>query len=302
MRILVLGAGATGGYFGGRLAGAGRDVTFLVRPQRAAVLAERGLRINGPEGTLTVAPRLITEVDGAYDVVLLAVKSYGLDAALAGIGPAIGPRTVVIPLLNGVRHLDTLVAAFGPERAWGGVCMIHATLDEWGDVVRMTGLHRLAYGPLDGGPDDRLDAVTAALSGAGFDSRASRDIVAELWEKWVLLATMGSATTLMRGSIGAINASPGGPEFLHALMAEVIAVATAAGHAPRERAVGMVQGAISTTEPTTSSLYRDLIAGLPIEADSIVGDMVAEAAKHAVGVPLLAAAYTALSVHTASRA
>ncbi|WP_328460319.1 ketopantoate reductase family protein [Actinoplanes sp. NBC_00393] len=296
MRILVVGAGATGGYFGGRLLQAGRDVTFLVRPARAALLAERGLRIKG-EAVLQPS----TAVSGTYDLVLLAVKSYSLESALADVAPAVGPRSVVIPLLNGMRHVDAMVGAFGAERAWGGVCMIHATLDDAGDVIQMTGLHRIAYGPLDGGPDDRLEGVTAALTGAGFDSRPSTAIVQEMWEKWVLLATLGSATTLLRASMGAINAAPGGAAFGQALAAEAVAVATAAGHAPRAKALAMLEGAISTTEPTTSSMYRDLVQGLPVEADAIVGDMVAEAAKHGVAVPLLSAAYTGLAIYSDSR-
>src|SRR5689334_12024918 len=129
MRTLVVGAGATGGYFGGRLAQAGRDVTFLVRPGRAARLAERGLRIRSPDGETELRPRTVTAADGHYDLVLVAVKSYALETALTDLTPAVGPRTVVIPLLNGIRHIESLVRRFGADRAWGGVCMIHAMLD-----------------------------------------------------------------------------------------------------------------------------------------------------------------------------
>ena len=300
MRILVVGAGATGGYFGGRLAQAGRDVTFLVRAGRAAQLAGRGLRIKSPDGETVLTPRVITGVDGPYDLILVAVKSYSLHQALSDLAPAVGRETVVVPLLNGMRHIGELVQRFGADRAWGGVCMIHGTLDEDGDVVRMSGLHRLAYGPLDGGDDARLPAVTEALSGAGFDSRATTTIVQELWDKWVLLATLGAATTLLRGSIGAINRAPGGAEFLHAVAAEAGAVAEAAGHPIRGKAAAMLEAAIVTTEPATSSMYRDLIQGFPVEGDAIVGDMVAEAARHQVAVPLLSAAHTGLSVYSAN--
>ncbi|MFC7533698.1 ketopantoate reductase family protein [Actinoplanes sp. GCM10030250] len=303
MRTLVVGAGATGGYFGGRLIQAGRDVTFLVRPGRAAALADRGLRIKGPGEETVLTPRTVTAgtIDGPYDLVLLAVKSYSLEPALADLAPAAGTRTVIVPLLNGMRHVEAMVGAFGPERAWGGVCMIHATVDADGDIVQMTGLHRMVFGPLEGAADDRLEAVTATLTGAGFDCRASAAIVHEMWEKWVLLATMGAATTLMRASVGAINAAPGGAAFGQALAAEAVAVATAAGWAPRAKALAMLESAISTTEPTTSSMYRDLIQGLPVEADAIVGDMVTEAARHGVAAPLLSAAYTGLSIYSATR-
>lgn len=300
MRILVVGAGATGGYFGGRLAQAGRDVTFLVRAGRAAHLAQRGLRIKSPDGETVLRPRLITAADGHYDVILVAVKSYSLENALTGVIPAAGPRTVVIPLLNGIRHIESLVRRFGADRAWGGVCMIHATLDEDGDVAQMSGLHRLSFGPLDGGDDERLPAVTEALSGAGFDSRASPAIVGEMWDKWVLLATLGAATTLLRGPIGAINKAPGGREFLHALAVETSSVAAAAGYPIRGKAAAMLEATIATTEPVTSSMYRDLIQGLPVESDAIVADMVLEAAKHQVSVPLLSAARTGLAVYSAT--
>lgn len=301
MRVLVAGAGATGGFFGGRLAQAGRDVTFLVRQGRAATLTGRGLRIKAPGGETRLTPQLIKTVDGTYDLVLIAVKSYALAGVLPALTAAIGPGTVVVPLLNGMRHVDTLTGAFGAEHVWGGLCMIHGTLDEHGDVVQMTGLARLAFGPLDGGPDARLDAVAATLGDAGFDSRASRHIVPEMWEKWVFLATLGAATTLMRGSIGAVNAAPGGREFLRALAGEVVAVATAAGFPPRPQARELLDATIGTAEPTTSSMYRDLVAGLPVEAETIVGDLVVEAGRHGVPVPLLSAARAALAVYTDAR-
>ena len=303
MRILFVGAGATGGYFGGMLAAAGRDVTFLVRPARARALTGRGLRIKAPEGTTTVQPRVITadDVDGPYDVVLIAVKSYGLEQAMLDLAPAVGPRTVVVPLLNGMRHVDELVGAFGPERAWGGVCMIHATLDEEGDVVRMTGLHRLGFGPLAGADDDRLAAVTEALSGAGFDGFASPTIVQDMWEKWVLLACLGGATTLMRAGVGDINRAPGGIAFGARIAAEALAIAAAAGHPSRPGAISVMQSALATDQPTTSSMYRDMMAGRPVEADAILGDFVAEADKHDVPVPTLAAAYTNLAIYAARR-
>ncbi|MET0423884.1 MAG: ketopantoate reductase family protein [Actinoplanes sp.] len=301
MRTLFVGAGATGGYFGGRLASAGQDVTFLVRPGRAEVLRRRGLQIHGPDGSTTVQPRLITAVDGHYDLVVLAVKSYGLEQAMLDLAPAVGPDTIVVPLLNGMRHVDELVGAFGPERAWGGVCMIQATLDEQGDVSQLTGLHRIGYGPLDGAEDPRLPSVTEALSGPEFDSHPSRTIVQDMWEKWVFLASLGAATTLMRASIGEINATPGGPDLGARIAAEALAIASAAGHQPRVGAVALLQSGLESSEPTTSSMYRDMAAGLPVEADAIIGDLVAEAGKHEVPVPMLTAAYTNLTIYSARR-
>ena len=338
MRILFVGAGATGGYFGGLLAAAGKDVTFLVRPARAEALAARGLRIITPDGTTTTHPTLITadKLDAPYDLIILAVKAYALNQAMTDLAPAVGPATVIVPLLNGMRHLDLLVSRFGPEHVYGGVCMIAATITADGDIQRMTGLHRLGYGPLtesesvlasgsegasvsvdavqrapdavadalsrsglDGG---RSAAVADALSGAGFDSAPSGDIVQDMWEKWVFLATLGAATTLMRGPVSDILAAPGGPAFARALTDEAIAIAAAAGHAPSPGAVEFLRAGISTPGvPTTSSMYRDLTAGLPIEADEIIGDLVAHATKHNVPAPLFSAAYTNLAIYSANR-
>ncbi|MFI7599570.1 ketopantoate reductase family protein [Actinoplanes sp. NPDC049681] len=304
MRTLVVGAGATGGYFGGLLAEAGRDITFLVRPRRAATLAERGLRIQAPGDERVIRVRTVTAdaLDGPYDLVVLAVKSYGLDQAVADIGPAVGPETVIVPLLNGVRHIDTLTAAFGAERVYGGVCMIASTLTEEGDVVRMTGLHRLAYGPLDGGGGDRLDAVAQALSGAEFESQPSAQIVQEMWEKWVFLASLGVVTTLMRATVADVTAAPGGVAFAGAVAEEAIAVASAAGHPSRESAQAFLRTSLTTRDvPLTSSMYRDMVAGAPVEADAIVGDLVAYAERHGVAVPLISAAWTNLSIYMRNR-
>lgn len=299
-----MGAGATGGYFGGRLASAGKDVTFLVRPGRQAVLDRRGLRIKSPDGETTVRPRTVTAetVDGPYDLVVLAVKSFALGQAVADMTPAVGPRTVVVPLLNGMRHIDDLLAAFGPERVWGGVCLIQAMLDADGDVLQMSDMHRLGYGPLDGGEDERLPEVTFALSGPEFDSNPSHTIVQDMWEKWVWLASLGAATTLMRGTVGEINAAPGGTDFGARVAAEAMAVAAAAGHPSRPGAVAVLQSGLASTGSLTSSMYRDLRQGLPVEADAILGDFVAEAAKHDQPTPILSAAYTNLAIYSAHRA
>jgi 2-dehydropantoate 2-reductase len=304
VRTLFVGAGATGGYFGGRLASAGKDVTFLVRPGRAGTLARRGLRIHGPDGETVVRPRLVTaaSLDGRYDLIVLAVKSFALEQALLDLAPAVGPATVVVPLLNGMRHVDELVGAFGPERAWGGVCLIQATLDDEGDVRQLTGMHRLGYGPLDGGDDPRLPEVTFALSGPEFDSNPSLSIVQDMWEKWIFLAGLGAATTLMRGTVADINAAPGGPDLAARIAAESIAVATAAGHPPRAGAVAVLQSGLESREPTTSSMYRDMVQGLPVEADAILGDFLTEAGRFDVPVPMLSAAYTGLSIYAARRA
>ncbi|GAA2539181.1 ketopantoate reductase family protein [Winogradskya consettensis] len=301
MRTLFAGAGATGGYFGGRLAERGKDITFLVRPARAAALARRGLRIHSPTGETTIHPRTVTAptLDGPYDLIVLAVKSFALHQALADLKPAIGPTTVVVPLLNGMRHIDTLLEALGPTHVYGGVCMIAGTLNDEGDVVQMSGMHKLTYGPL-AGTDNRLAAVTDALSGADFESRSSDDIVQEMWEKWVFLASTGIVNVLMRGTIGEVEAAPGGAALANAVVDEALAVAEAAGHRSRSPQEAFLRTSITAKgSPTTTSMYRDLVSGAPVEADTIVADLVTRADNLGVPVPLLHAARVNLAVYQA---
>lgn len=298
-RTLIVGAGATGGYFGGRLAQAGKDVTFLVRPRRAAALAERGLRIHAPDGGVdVVAARTVTAdaVDGPYDLVVLGVKAFALEQAVADLAPAVGPETVVVPLLNGMRHMEVLRDAFG-ERAYGGVCLVMTTLDADGDIVQLGEIQEIRFGPLSGVPASR---VTEALTGGGFPAEPSTTILHDMWEKWVLLASLGAINCLMRGTIGQVNAAPGGTALATGIADETVAIATAAGYPPRteERLRTMVTG---QGVSTTSSMYRDLVQGLPIEADQIVGDMVTRAAALGVAAPLLSAAFTNLKVYELSR-
>jgi 2-dehydropantoate 2-reductase len=300
MRMLVVGAGATGGYFGGRLAEAGRDVTFLVRPARAAKLREEGLVVVSPFGDFSIRPQLVTaaEIAEPYDVVLLTVKAFGLRAAIEDIAPAIGSQTVILPVLNGMRHMDMLAERFGPDSVIGGACRIAGTIDGQGRIVQMTKLHDLAYGELSGEKTARILALDALLRGAKFDSRLVEDIEQEMWEKWVLLAALGGINCLMRGNIGQVRAASGGLAFAEAFLAECAAVAAACGHEPRAPFLAAVKAQLTAVDAaTTSSMYRDLVAGQNVEAEQILGDLAARGAAHGVAAPLLNAAYTNLCVY-----
>src|SRR3954469_15054438 len=187
------GAGAGGGYSGGRLLEAGRDVTFLVRPARAEKLAATGLVITSPAGDVTIPSPPTTwagDLTYPFDVVLLSCKAYDLDGAMEAFAPAVGPKTVVVPLLNGMRHLDALDARFGPDRVLGGSCFISARLDEAGRIAHVSDPHRLVFGERAGGRSPRVDAIAAATAGARFEAAASEDVVQEMWEKWVFLAAL----------------------------------------------------------------------------------------------------------------
>jgi len=212
MRLLVVGAGSTGGYFGGRLAQAGRDVTFLLRPRRAAQLQEGGLQIVSPHGDVTVTPKLVTanDLDKRYDAVLLAVKAYSLAEAIDDFSAAIAPGTTIVPVLNGMRHLEILEERFGKEAVAGGVCKVATTIDANGRIVQLAQFQELSYGERDGSVSRRMEELDAFMKGAGFEARLSSSIKYEMWEKWTLLAAVGGITCLMRGNIGEVVAAPGG--------------------------------------------------------------------------------------------
>jgi len=300
MRILIVGAGSTGGYYGARLAQAGRDVTFLVRPARAAKLKADGLQIQSPHGDFTLQPKLVTAgaIDGTYDAILLTVKGFGLDAALDDIAPAVGPDTMILPVLNGMKHTDAIVARFGQKALAGCVAKIATILDDDGRIVQFTKMHDLAYGEMDGSRSPRILALDQTMQGAGFDARLSDTIERGMWEKWVLLASIGGITNLLRGAIGEIEAVPGGVEVAQAFLDEVIAVVTAEGHPPSGPFVIATQAAVTQKDsPLTSSMYRDMLKGRPVEVDQILADLLARAKRLHMKTPLLAAATVNLLVY-----
>lgn len=302
MKILVVGAGATGGYFGALLARSGQDVTFLVRPRRAAVLRERGLRLAGRGEEWSFAPRLVTadELTTPYDLVLLSVKSTALEQAMEDVAPAVGPDTAIVPLLNGLAHIDALNARFGAARVLGGVAKVVTTLDDDGDIVRLAPLAHLTIGEQDGVPTARVEKVRSVLAEAGIDVLVPEDVLTSMWHKWVFITTFGAVTSLMRGTVGEVNAVPGGVELGPAVLAEAAAVAGAAGHPVPEPERAATLGIVSATgSPMVPSLYRDLVAGRPTEVEHLFGDLVARARALSVPTPLLDLATLHLRVHQA---
>jgi 2-dehydropantoate 2-reductase len=305
MRILVVGAGAIGGYFGGRMLQHGADVTFLVRPKRAAELAAAGLVLKSPHGDVTLANPPTVQADKLgekFDAVLLSCKAFDLDDAINSFAPAVGPATSIIPLLNGMRHLETLDAKFAPERVLGGLCAIAATLNDKREVVQLAPLQSLNFGERDGTQSDRVRAIAGVFANGNFGSTASQTIVQDMWEKWVFLAALAAATCLMRSAVGNVLAAPGGKEFMLGMLDECSAAAAAEGHAPRapflERTRGMLTAAGSQM---TASMFRDIKAGAPVEADHVIGDLVARADAAKVPVPKLRTAYTHLKAYEGQR-
>jgi 2-dehydropantoate 2-reductase len=305
MRILVVGAGAIGGYFGGRMLQAGCDVTFLVRPRRAAELASAGLVIKSPNGdvTLTAPPTVQADkFDKAFDVVLLSCKAFDLEDAIASFAPAVGPKTTVIPLLNGMRHLDLLDQRFGSHAVLGGLCAIAVTLNEQREIVQLAPLQSLGFGERDGKLSDRVRAIAEVMSSGKFGAAASEQVIQDMWEKWVFLASLAASTCSMRAPIGHILAAPAGKDFILGMLEECSAVATAEGHAPTGPFFERVRGMLTTEgSQLTASMFRDIRAGARVEADHVIGDLIARGDAAKVPVPKLRNAYTHLKAYESQR-
>ena len=280
MRILVVGAGAVGGYFGGRLLQAGRDVTFLVRPRRAAELAKHGLTIRSRLGDFhRPSPPIVVQESLAepFDLVLLSCKAYDLDGATASFAKAVGPQTAILPLLNGMRHLDRLAERFGPERVLGGQCVISATLDAGGAILHLNDLHALTFGELDGSRSQRIETIASALLNAGFDARLSNEIRLEMWEKWVFIATAAGITCLMRAAVGDYVAA-GATDLATGLLTECASIAAEQGFPPREPALERARAAMTAAgSALKASMLRDIEGGKPVEGDQILGDLLRRA-------------------------
>ena len=304
MKFLVLGAGAIGGYFGGRLIESGADVTFLVRPNRRAQLERDGLRIESALGNVSrpVQTALADSVAPGYDVVLLTCKAYDLQSSIDAIAPAVGPHTVIIPVLNGLAHLAVLDARFGASRVMGGTCMIDSILGRDG-VVRHGGtLQRLVFGERDGRRSPRAEAVAAVLAGTTIEWSMSDDIEQVMWEKLVFLAAMAAVTCLFRANVREIMAAPGGRETMERALAANVEIATREGHPPSASGLDFARTRLTDPSgPWSASMMRDMESGGRVEADHIIGWMLERARRHGVDDTLLSLAFTHLKAFEARR-
>ena len=307
MRILVVGAGAIGGYFGGRLLQAGRDVTFLVRPRRNAQLAKTGLVIRSRFGDVNLpAPPTVTAdaLRQPFDLILLSCKSYDLQSAADSFAPAVGPNTAILPLLNGMGHIDYLAERFGAGAVLGGQCVISVTLDGDGHILHLNDTHGLSFGEQNGATSSRVEAIASTFSGANFESRLSKTILQEMWEKWVLIATMAGSNCLMRAAVGDIVAA-GAENLSLALLDECAGIATAQNFAPSAAAMARNRGMLTMPGSTfAASMLRDIERGAPTEADHILGDLIRRGGGGGDGpndLPLLRIAYAHLRAYDARR-
>jgi 2-dehydropantoate 2-reductase len=299
--VLVLGAGAIGGFFGARLIEAGAQVTFLVRPARAERLRQGGLRIHSEKLPFAAPVRVLTAAgDDSHALILLACKAYDLDSAIDALQPAMGAETRLLPLLNGLAHLDRLDAEFGAGRVLGGLCHLSVTLQDDG-AIRHLGAHdRLVWGPRTL-TDPALPRLRALFAGMRSEVIESSDIHAAMWAKFAFITALAGITCLLRGSVGDIAAAGGGA-LAQRLYRECADVAERSGcaiaRAQREESLRVLAEPASALK---ASMLRDLERGARTEGAAILGDMLLRARGFGMDTPLLEAAACHVAVYEAAR-
>ena len=304
MRILVLGAGGIGGYYGARIHDAGGDVTFLVRPARAAQLRENGLKVFSPFGDLQITPKVVTkdELNETFDVIVLSCKAYDLESAVESIAPAVGEQSVILPLLNGVAHIETLAARFGAERVLGGVAIISVVLTPTGEIKHLAKLHRLIAGSLTQPPSKWLEPLAQLLSISNFEFVLSGSVEQNLWDKIVFLSTLAGSTCTMRASIGDIMETLAGEAFVVGMLTEGAKIAEVSGHALSEAQFAAYGKQLTERgSPLMASMLRDIERHGPTEADHILGDLAGRAHAKGIEAPLLGIAYSHLQAYALRR-
>jgi 2-dehydropantoate 2-reductase len=304
MKILMLGAGGVGGYFGGRMVEKGADVTFLARPKRAKELARDGLRISSRFGNATLKVEHVTQesLKPDYDLVMFTAKAYDLASAVDAIAPAIQGRALALPFLNGIAHMRALDERFGRERVLGGVAYIAATLAPGGEVKHLNEFHRIVFGPRAPSQKAACDALAAALQGVNFNWQQLENIEQAMWDKWVLLATLAGITCLMRAPVGDIVAAPAGEKIVLALLGECASVAKASGFPTPEPVMANYRGMLTQKGSAfTASMLRDVESGGRTEGEHILGSLLAHAQRHGIATPMLEVAATHLAAYDARR-
>jgi 2-dehydropantoate 2-reductase len=303
MKILIVGAGGIGGFFGAKLQQAGADITYLLREKRQKLIQKQGLMIETPKGSFTIQPKtvLADQLEPVYDLIILACKAFDLDDSLKSITKA-SSRGVILPFLNGLTHLNSLDRMFGKDRVMGGVAHIAATISESGSVKQLTELSSLTIGPRTPEHETLSKAFFELCKKADFDSFYKENIEQALWDKWVFLASLAGMTTICRGSIGDIAATPDGKDLSERMFAECCAIAASCGYPISEGTQSNSQ-AILTKEgsPFTASMLRDLLAGKRDEHQHILGDLIGFANQQSIDCPLLKIAYTHMAVESSNR-
>lgn len=305
MRILILGAGGIGGYFGARFCSAGADVTFLVRPTRAEQLNAHGLRVISRLGDAYIAaPKVVTaeSLRDKFDVIVLSCKAYDFSSAVDAFAPAVGSGSVILPLLNGVAHLDALDTRFGRQQVLGGVAHLALTLTPSGEIRHLNDFHRLIVGSRTENVSAWLAPLENLLASLSPDFHISENVEQDMWDKYVFLTALASATCTMRGSVADIMATVGGFDFITGLLKECEQIAIASHHAPNPEQLADYRAQLTDKVSTlTASMLRDIEAGKRTEANHILGDMLRRGLANSVPTQLLRIAYSHLQVYEQRR-
>jgi len=306
VRYLVLGAGGTGGYFGGRLAESGADVTFLVRDGRRKSLVEHGLRIESQFGDARIAVKTVTapEVTPVYDAVILTCKAYDLETSITAIAPAVASNGYVLPLLNGIAHIDALNERFGQHRVLGGTAKIQATIMPDGAIRQFNDWRTITFGEQSGEMTERVRDLAAQFKAAkGVEVFAVSDIVQRLWEKLVHLSTAAAMTCLMRANVGEIVRTPYGRDLFISQLRCGAAIAAANGHAPSEAFMTSWEETFSQQNSQYStSMLRDIERCGQTEVEHILGFMLGKAEQARISCDTLLLAYTNVKAYEQRRA
>jgi 2-dehydropantoate 2-reductase len=298
MKILILGAGGVGGFFGARLIQAGADVTFLLRDKRNQKIQAEGLIVETPKETFTVNPRTVTrgQLKPEYDLIILAPKAYDFEDALASLEGA-SAKGVFLPFLNGLSHIQTLDAKFGKNRVMGGVAQIAATISSTGAVKQLTDLGTLTVGHRSTAHEKLARDFFALCEKASFDKLYSENIEQSLWDKWVYLSTLAGMTTMCRGHVGKIASAPWGIETMTNFYAETCAIAAANGYPTKESAQKRSIDLLTKVGSSfAASMMRDLVQGNMTEHEHILGEMIKRGVEKGIACPLLKAAHTHMVV------
>lgn len=300
MRILILGAGAIGAYFGARLIEAGADVSFLVRPGRKETLLRDGLRINSPLGNFArqVSASTAEELEGPYEGVILACKAYDLGTAAAAVTPVMGAKSELLPLLNGYAHLEKLDGLFGANRVLGGLAHLQVRLCDDGVIEHMSRLNAITFGPRSAVTSALCEVLRERFAATPVEATQTHDIELAMWEKWVFLATFAGMTCLMRGSVGEVVATRDGEAICLNLLEECTRVALACGFPCRDSSMEETRRfLIAKGSPATSSMYRDVQRGARTESEHILRDLYRRAVARDVATPLLRTAVCNLETY-----
>lgn len=304
MKILVLGAGAVGGYFGGMMRAAGLNTSFVVRGPRAAQLREHGLAVISPDSEMQINDIPVHVAGEALpdaDIILMAIKATGLAGAISSLNGAVGKDTLIVPLLNGLRHIEMLTDAFCDKRIAGGLCYIQASLDDNGAVRRHGPHQRIVVGARRPSQEERLKAFVDYVAPADFETVCSANVEQAMWDKVVFLAALAGMTSIARGAVGDIIATPYGEETTRAMLGECLSVAEAEGFALSPAAIENAQNLLlDPASRLSSSMLGDIRAGKPTEGDHILGDLINRSEKNKVATPLLKAAHVTVLVHEGS--